>query len=1019
MKKRSSRKNRLAALISISLAALVPVSALPGAASDEPEAAAGYYLCGDTYTDDDVESSDAGELAKYLAHLRTLDETQMTASDVDFNGLLNVSDVVGILDWVAGRNIESRTGDYIKLDGTADDVYLPDDFTLAGAVSDGSYMTFAEEQPGETLILKLFADIPGTYKLRIGYSNGTAGDKSLYVTVNGSEDAYTANFPATASWDDTSTAYCLVKLAEGENTIRLISPGTEGSPRVYSLTACRTVMMPPSPSELPVTPLTPDDEETTQTTEDTESTQPPTQEPTESAPVYYFAVDSEYANADPETTNEGFAGEAYLNYYNSTDSYNIWSVDVPEDGRYKITFRYANGTPDSRNMNIYINSEGAESDSFYTAKFPGTGEWTDWAETSIVAALTAGTNTVKAVSATENGGPNMDYITVEPVDEPLSELTKPKTGRQVEKLNRGVSAANSGSGVLVSWRILATDDPSTRFRLYKNGETPPLYEGSLTDPPCYFDASGTASDTYTVDTYVNGEMTEFVCASINLGTKNSGQSGAYFDIPLDKPSDLTMPDNTTCSYSANDASVGDVDGDGEYEIILKWDPSNSQDNSKNGYTGNVYLDCYKLSGEKLWRIDLGVNIRAGAHYTQFMVYDYDGDGMAELVCKTADGTKDGAGNVIGDATADYRTSAGRILSGPEYLTLFDGRTGAALDTIDYKPSRGKVDDWGDAYGNRVDRFTAATAYLDGKTPSVVMCRGYYTRMSATAYDVVDKKLKERWAFDTGHNSAAAGYGDGNHNCMPADVDLDGKDELVMGSAVIDDDGTLLYTSGLGHGDAMHVGDLDPGNPGLEIFMCHEDGPDYGVSLRDGETGEILFREKGGSDTGRCIADNFIAGNDSAELCGIHNSVVYDTSGTKVCDWSEITKWGQNSAVYWTDVLERGTLDRTMIDQHGKGRVFTGDGVSYNNSTKSNASLTCDLFGDWREELIFPTYDSTALRVFGTTFETQYPIYTLMHNTQYRAQVAGQNVAYNQPPHTDYFLGTGYDLPEAPRVYAAE
>lgn len=730
----------------------------------------------------------------------------------------------------------------------------------------------------------------------------------------------------------------------------------------------------------------------------------------------YYAINADYYLAVYENTNSGYAGEAYVNYDNVSGGYIEWTVTVPEDGNYLLDFRYANGTDEDRVTKITVNG----SDAYYNMSFNGTGAWTQWDDNSVVLKLKAGTNTIKATAVTGNGGPNMDYIELTKTDADAVEMVEPQDGRQVENLSRGVSAAYTGSGVLVSWRILATDSENTTFKLYKNGQTPPIYEGTVNEATCYLDSSGTASDWYTIDTYVNGEMTEFAQASINLINKNSGQSGAYFDIPIDKPAELTMPDGTTCTYTANDASVGDVDGDGDYEIILKWDPSNSQDNSKDGYTGNVYLDCYEMDGTKLWRIDLGKNIRAGAHYTQFMVYDYDGDGKAELVCKTADGTVDGTGAVIGDASADYRSSAGRILSGPEYLTLFEGATGKALDTIDYKPGRGTVSNWGDSYGNRVDRFTAATAYLDGQTPSVIMCRGYYTRMTATAYDVVNNKLVERWAFDTGNNTAVAGYGDGNHNCMPADVDLDGKDELVMGSAVIDDDGTLLYTSGLGHGDALHVGDFDPANPGLEIYMCHEDeSAGYGVSFRDGETGEILFRETGSSDTGRCLADNLIAGNGTAEFVGVHNSIVYDTSGTQQCLWSDITKWGMNSVVYWDGTLERAVLDRTMVDKYGSGRIFTGDGASYNNASKSNASITCDLFGDWREEMVFPALDSTVLRVFATTYTTEYPIYTLMHNTQYRAQVAGQNVAYNQPPHTDYFIETGSALPEFPDVYAAK
>ncbi|MCM1228278.1 MAG: carbohydrate-binding protein [Clostridium sp.] len=732
----------------------------------------------------------------------------------------------------------------------------------------------------------------------------------------------------------------------------------------------------------------------------------------------YPAIDAEFDEGVTETVNSGFKNSAYLNLENKVGSSITWTVDVPESGNYKLTFRNANGGDADRQMKLSMSG----TDDTWKVSFPPTEKWTTWVDTDIVVPLSAGSQTVTLTSVTSGGGPNLDYMTLDKTDEDIQPPEKvviiPEGAKQVEALSRGLVAANTGKGMLLSWRILATDSTDTTFKLYKNGTL--LKEFDKDSASNYLDSAGTANDKYTIETYENGAKTDTAQTSAVLGNKNSGQSGAYFDIPLDVPAEKTMPDGTTCTYSPNDASVGDVDGDGEYEIILKWDPSNSQDNSKNGYTGNVILDCYEMDGTKLWRIDLGVNIRAGAHYTQFMVYDYDGDGKAEMVCKTADGTIDGKGKAIGDASADYRSDAGRILTGNEYLTLFDGQTGAALDTIDFKPGRGNFADWGDNYGNRVDRFVAATAYLSGTTPSVVMGRGYYTRMAVTAYDVVDKKLVERWAFDTGHDPTVAGYGDGNHNCMAADLDGDGKDELVMGSAVIDDNGKLLYTSGLGHGDALHVGDFDPSNPGLEIFMCHEEGDSgYGISFRDGETGKILFRETATGDTGRCLADNLIAGNDTAELVGSHNAVVYDTSGNQVCNWSDITKWGQNSVIYWTDTLERAVMDRTMIDQYGKGRVFTGDGVTYNNASKSNASISCDLFGDWREEVIFPTSGGTALRVFTTTYSTDYKIYTLMHNPQYRTQVAGQNVAYNQPPHTDYFLGTGYDLPKLPNVYSAK
>lgn len=749
----------------------------------------------------------------------------------------------------------------------------------------------------------------------------------------------------------------------------------------------------------------------------------------------YAGIDSIYTEGVAETTNTGYTESAYLNLDNKENITATWNVSANSDGIYAVTVRYANGGTTDRMVAVTLNNQIV----YWTLKGKSTGTWTTWQEEVLYLPLQAGINELKFTSQTADGAPNIDYISITGSNEEaspsqpvspiksrplnLNENNQYGVGRQVEDLNRGVIAANTGSGMLISWRLLATDSHDTHFKLYQNGEfIADIASGQASN---YYVDGGTATDVYTIDTFVGTTMTEFANTATVFATKNSGQSGAYFDIPTQKPADLTMPDGTTCSYTENDCSVGDVDGDGEYEIIVKWDPSNSQDNSKNSYTGNVYLDCYKLNGKLLWRIDLGKNIRAGAHYTQFNVFDFDGDGKAELICKTADGTVDGKGNVIGDASADYRTEAGRILTGSEYITLFDGETGKALDTQDYDPARGKVADWGDDYGNRVDRFTACVAYLDGEHPSAVFGRGYYTRAVVAAWDVKDKKLVKRWTWDTGYDKNTAGYGDGNHHCVAADVDGDGYDEVVIGSAVVDNDGTLLYTTGNAHGDAIHIGDFDPSHAGLEIFQCLEDEVhpngkkiNFGVQLRDAKTGKELFREIASDDTGRCLADNLIAGNDGAEMVGSHSGNVYSATGNHdiVCQWSDITKWGQNSVVYWTDVLERAVLDRTMVDQYGKGRVFTGDGVSVNNASKSNACLTCDLMGDWREEMIFRKTDGTGLRVFTTTYSTEYPIYSLMHNTQYRVQVASQNNGYNQPPHTDYFLGTGYDLPTPPTVY---
>lgn len=589
-----------------------------------------------------------------------------------------------------------------------------------------------------------------------------------------------------------------------------------------------------------------------------------------------------------------------------------------------------------------------------------------------------------------------------------SNIVTAASARQVENLDRGLVAIKTSSGVYLSWRYLGTDSSSIGFYIYRNGSK--INSSLLTSSTNYLDTSGSSSSTYYVQAVVNGSVTD-------TSDTVSVQANNYFDISLNKPSGGTTPDGTAYTYSPNDASVADLDGDGEYEIILKWDPSNSKDNSQDGYTGNVIIDAYKLNGTRLWRIDLGKNIRAGAHYTQFMVYDFDGDGAAEMVCKTADGTKDGTGSIIGSSSADYRTSAGRILSGPEYLTLFDGKTGANLDTIDYEPGRGTVSAWGDSYGNRVDRFLAAVAYLNGKTPSVVMCRGYYTRAVLVAYNVENKKLVKQWKFDSDSSGNSAYAGQGNHNLAVADVDQDGYDEIVYGACTIDHNGKGLYSTGLKHGDALHVGDFLPDRSGLEIWSCFESSP-YGAALRDASTGNSIFKYTASSDTGRALAGNFIPGNNSAEFVSSASSNVYNGSGSTVAQWSDITKWNPNFAVYWDDDLEQEVLDRTMVDGYGKGRLLTASGVTYTNGSKSNCSIAADILGDWREEIVWPTSDGTALRVYVTTSVTSSRVYTLMHDTQYRCQIASQNVAYNQPAHTSFFLGTGYSLPSQPNVYAA-
>ena len=562
----------------------------------------------------------------------------------------------------------------------------------------------------------------------------------------------------------------------------------------------------------------------------------------------------------------------------------------------------------------------------------------------------------------------------------------------MEYLNRGIYAVKATNGMFVSWRYNANDADDAEFRLYRDGNL--IYTSKSGNATSYLDKSGTTGSKYRVDTVENGK----VVSSENC-THISGSNS--FEIKLNRPGS---------QYTPNDCCAGDVDGDGQYEIFLKWDPSNSKDNSQDGKTDKVYIDCYTLEGKQLWRIDLGQNIRAGQHYTQMCVADFDCDGKAELITKTADGTKDGAGKTIGDGSKSYVNGKGYVLDGPEYLTLFEGKTGKALDTIDFPVPRGKVSDWGDNYGNRVDRFNGGIAYLDGVHPSALYGRGYYTRLTWSAIDVRDGKLVKRWVYDSGKSGA---YANGNHNVMVADVDNDGKQEVFTGAACIDDNGKLLWANGKKHGDAMHLGDLDPSREGLEAWVCHEET--HGMSLLDAKTGKILFHVDASGDTGRCCGDNVYAGNKGAELWGAANGNVYSASGQKIGG----TRPAQNFLIYWDGDLEREILDGTKISKMTAAdkisTIFTAGDSKANNGSKNVPCLTADLLGDWREELVMGSSDGTKLRVFCTTSETKVRLTTLMHDMQYRMQAGCEQSCYNQPPHVSYYLGSDTAIPARPKV----
>ncbi len=649
------------------------------------------------------------------------------------------------------------------------------------------------------------------------------------------------------------------------------------------------------------------------------------------------------------------------------------------------------------------------------------------------------------------------------------------------------------SGVYLSWRAFNEDPEDVLFTLYRNGE---VIADNLTITNC-IDEGGKYGDIYRVEASSDAE----------LGLKSLDTAvweNYYQELTLNLIPEMGLPLKQSSEFTANDMSIADLDADGRYELVLKWYPDESKDNSQTGPTGYTYLDAYDIdydTGEvsQMWRINLGPNIRSGAHYTQFMVWDMNNDGIAEIACKTADATTTytmidgnlketgyvGACNVdaidstkLGKHEYDFRNPSGHVLGGAEYLTIFRGDTGEIIDTADYIPGRGTIKEFGDGGGNRSERYLACVAYCDGVTPCMVFCRGYYAKTCLTAYYLNDNnELEILWTFNSdeliaeglkefekNYNAKVeAEYkakltdidfsamdaeeiketitkkykqqlqgmytGQGNHNLSVADIDGDEKDEIIYGALTIDDDGSYMYCTGLGHGDAIHVGDFVESNDGLEVFSVHENPAVlYTVDLRDARTGEFLFAYHASSDVGRGMAGDIDPRYPGAEYWSWADNNTY-ASSSKI---EELVIIAENCGSINFDILWDGDLLTELQDHNFNNDAYaplgtnitdwdyeTGKSVNLlysseiltSNGSKGNVCLVADFLGDWREEIVARCADDRSkVRIYASTIPTDYVIPCLMQDETYRLGIAWQNVAYNQPAHLGYNLTEGLRVP---------
>lgn len=657
--------------------------------------------------------------------------------------------------------------------------------------------------------------------------------------------------------------------------------------------------------------------------------------------------------------------------------------------------------------------------------------------------------------------------------------------RMTDPLDRGLVAVKTNSGVFVSWRVQADEYFDVTYNLYRDGT---LVNAEPLSVSNYSDANGTASSTYTVRAVVNG-VEQSACDAVSVWSTTDGNSNTYLSIQMqdvvDRNGDIvfcccgnhTVSSDVAQTYTLNDASVADLDGDGEVEIIIKRlnasDASTSDDYSfDNNGTKEIYstlntrafviIEAYKLDGTRLWWIDCGPNmVSLNSTELNVVAYDWDQDGKAEVLMRGADNMivhpSTGTPYTIGSSNVNTRnyisshtnSQYGWTRVGNEYLLYFNGATGELYNMVDFplkrlessefsttidwaNPNSTDVSNylsalktaWGDNYGHRSSKYFFGAPFLDGRKPSIFLARGIYTRHKMIALDVnSDHTFTTKWEWSN-NTSGSAWYGQGNHNFSIADVDGDGCDEIIYGSMTIDNNGKGLSTTGLGHGDALHVGDLDPYRKGLEVFACNEDKPN--MNYRNATTSEIYYRSEGSSDDGRALMDNFTNDYPGSVGRSVNTAWISSATDTEISeldtdgfiDWSDL-----NWRIYWdgdlcSEYLESsGTEGYAIVYKPGSGsRLLSADITKLNNDSKNNASFVGDILGDWREEIVARKSDNTALCIYTTTRSTDYRIPSLWYDPEYRQAMVWQMCAYNQPPHVSYFLGEMEGFTQAPPTF---